>query len=250
MDLYPHPRLFSHHAPRPHPFSRLERRQKSMLPNAPFWAPALKMRSKCPVDNTIGELRAIFHSDGRNGPYNDMFANGNPATIKDYLHSITKNIQQYTWAPSRPFHRFSTNCPNSFVTSSSKLSLQTPPTQRYIFAQDAAFFCVDFFSGDRGSDKINSDQRSALPPSRSRLPFQASHWENFARQRHMFRCQSFWYFILCESMALNTYRTTPGMAEGKKMHSLRSSCSITLSMMGASMEEIEMHIGWTFAQNT
>lgn len=29
---------------------------------------------------------------------------------------------------------------------------KVPPVQRYIFARDAAFFCVDFFSGDRGSD--------------------------------------------------------------------------------------------------
>ena len=29
---------------------------------------------------------------------------------------------------------------------------KVPTVQRYIFARDPDFFCVDFFSGDRGSD--------------------------------------------------------------------------------------------------
>ena len=32
------------------------------------------------------------------------------------------------------------------------LSCNTAPLNRYIFARDLAFFCVDFFSGDRASD--------------------------------------------------------------------------------------------------
>ena len=35
-----------------------------------------------------------------------------------------------------------------------------------------------------------------------------------------------------------------GIANGETMHSFRSGCSITLSMLGASIEDIATHVGW------
>ena len=35
-----------------------------------------------------------------------------------------------------------------------------------------------------------------------------------------------------------------GIADGDTMHSFLSSCSITLSMLGTSIEDIPTHVGW------
>ena len=35
-----------------------------------------------------------------------------------------------------------------------------------------------------------------------------------------------------------------GIADGETMHSFCRSCSITLSMLGASIEDIATHVGW------
>lgn len=47
---------------------------------------------------------------------------------------------------------------------------------------------------------------------------------------------------------LHTHLTALGIAKGETMHSRRSGCSITLSMMAASMEQISTHIGWKSTQ--
>ena len=47
---------------------------------------------------------------------------------------------------------------------------------------------------------------------------------------------------------LHTHLTALGIAEGETMHSLRRGCSITLSMMGASLEQISTHMAWKSTQ--
>lgn len=43
---------------------------------------------------------------------------------------------------------------------------------------------------------------------------------------------------------LKTHLDHLGIADGETMHSFRSGCSITLSMLGASIEDITTHVGW------
>ena len=121
------------HAPRPHTFSCLERWERENyvhVPQCPLFGSHSKTLCKCPtrlaagtVDNIIGKLRAIFTSTGRKGPWNSLFGSGNPAcvkSVKEYLHFITKEQAAVHVSPKQAlrFLCFSTNCPNSFVTSS------------------------------------------------------------------------------------------------------------------------------------
>ena len=43
---------------------------------------------------------------------------------------------------------------------------------------------------------------------------------------------------------LKTHLDHLGIGDGEAMHSFRSGCSITLSMLGASIEDIATHVGW------
>ena len=43
---------------------------------------------------------------------------------------------------------------------------------------------------------------------------------------------------------LKTHPSHLGIADGETMHSFRSGCSITLSMLRASIEDIATHVGW------
>ena len=43
---------------------------------------------------------------------------------------------------------------------------------------------------------------------------------------------------------LKTHLDHLGIADGETMHSFHSGCSITLSMLGASLEDITTHVGW------
>ena len=43
---------------------------------------------------------------------------------------------------------------------------------------------------------------------------------------------------------LKTYLDHLGIADGEPMHSFCSSCSITRSVLGASIEDIATHVGW------
>ena len=43
---------------------------------------------------------------------------------------------------------------------------------------------------------------------------------------------------------LTSYLTSLGISEGETMHSFRSGCSITLSMLGVPLADIARHVGW------
>ena len=135
----------------------LKGKTKVHIPQCPLFGSHSKTSCKCPtrlaagtVDNIIGKLRAIFTSTGRNGPWNDLFGSGNPTcdnSVKEYLHFITK---EQTAAHVRPkqalplfFDKLSTLIRH--LISEAFSPSKVPPVQRYIFARDAAFFCVDFF---------------------------------------------------------------------------------------------------------
>ena len=130
----------------------------------PLFGTHSKNHCKCPtrlaaatVDSTIGKLRAIFNSAGRCGPWNELFCIGNPAndsSVQSYLQFITKEQTAAHISPKQAiplfFDKLSTL--TRYLVSKAYSPNDLTPIQRYIFARDAAFFCVDFFSGDRGSD--------------------------------------------------------------------------------------------------
>ena len=278
---------------------------KVHIPQCPLFGSHSKTPCKCPtrlaagtVDNIIGKLRAIFTSTGRNGPWNDLFGSGNPAcdnSVKEYLHFITK---EQTAAHVRPkqalplfFDKLSTLIRH--LISEAFSPSKVPPVQRYIFARDASFFCVDFFSGDRGSDlgRTLTKEVLLLPDGQGFLfrqtagkTLRGKDYKTFAIKKcqddHLCPVANLSrYFHLCKSMAvdlrdgylfrstdkhgrvstnpfvgstvaarLHTHLTALGIAEGETMHSLRRGCSITLSLMGASLEQISTHIGWKSTQ--
>ena len=117
-----------------------------------------KTLCKCPtrlaagtVDNIIGKLRAIFTSTGRNGPWNDLFGSGNPAcdkSVKEYLHFKTKEQAAAHVSSKQALPLFFDKLSKLIrhLISEAFSPSKVPTVQRYIFARDAAFFCVDFFS--------------------------------------------------------------------------------------------------------
>lgn len=131
---------------------------KVHVPQCPlFWSHS-KTLCKCPtrlaagtVDNIIGKLRAIFTSTGRNGPWNDLFGSGNPAcdkSVKEYLHFKTKEQAAAHVSSKQALPLFFDKLSKLIrhLISEAFSPSKVPTVQRYIFARDAAFFCVDFFS--------------------------------------------------------------------------------------------------------
>ena len=93
----------------------------------------------------------------RHGPCNELFCFGNPASdnsVQSYLQFVTKEQTAAHVSPKQAiplfFDKLST--PTRYLVSKAFSSGDLTPIQRYIFACDAAFFCTDFFSSDRGSD--------------------------------------------------------------------------------------------------
>ena len=137
---------------------------KVHTPQCPLFGTHSKRRCNCPtrlaagtVDSTIGKLRAIFNDAGRHGPWNELFCFGNPASdnsVQSYLQFVTKEQTAAHVSPKQAiplfFDKLSTL--TRYLVSKAFFSGDLTPIQRYIFARDAALFCTDFFSGDRGSD--------------------------------------------------------------------------------------------------
>jgi len=105
----------------------------------------------------IGKLRSIFNNAGRAGPWCDLLGTGNPAyyhSLKDYLRFLYQEQASSHVSPKHSVPIFLDKlwklCQH--LNHLAYLSCDTAPLNRYIFARDLAFFCVDFFSGDRASD--------------------------------------------------------------------------------------------------
>ena len=86
----------------------------------------------------------------RNGPWNDLFGSGNPAgdkSVKEYLHFITKEQAAANISSKQALPLFFDKLSKLIrhLISEAFSPSKVPPVQRYIFARDAAFFCVDFF---------------------------------------------------------------------------------------------------------
>ena len=130
----------------------------------PLFGSHSKKRCQCPVrlaagtvDGLIGKLRSIFNNAGRAGPWCDLLGTGNPAS-----HHSLKGYRRFLYQEQASSHVSPKQSVPIFLDKLWKLcqllnhlaylSCDTAPLNRYIFARDLAFFCVDFFSGDRTSD--------------------------------------------------------------------------------------------------
>ena len=162
-----------------------------------------------------------------------------------------------------------------------------------IFSRDLAFFCVDFFSGDRASDlgRTLTKEVLSLPDGEGLLFKQSIGKTLWGKDCHIFAIKKCPTSLLCPVSNLNRYvqlcklinvdltdgylfratnkrnrvsenpfigsavaaRLTSylehlGISEGETMHSFRSGCSITLSMLGVPLADIARHVGWKSIQ--
>ena len=108
------------------------------------------------VANLIGKLRSLFVESGRGGEWNDLLGIGNPAShhsVKQYLILIREEQARARITPKQAvplfFDKLLRLC--SFLKESI-FAPQILPLQRYIYARDLAFFCLELFAGDRASD--------------------------------------------------------------------------------------------------
>ena len=112
---------------------------------------------KCPrclaagsVDSLIGKLRAIYNRLGGFGHVNPVLH----SLIKEYLKFTREDQAGLVVTPKQAVPLFFTKFKSLIghfrkkIAASASLSL----VDKYILVRDAAFFVVDFFTGDRASD--------------------------------------------------------------------------------------------------
>ena len=228
--------------------------------------------------------------DPSDGPLS--FFSGNPANhprISHYLKSIREEQAQARVTPKQAVPLFF----DKFLALAShiKASLLQPgisPTSCFIYARDLAFFCLDFFSGDRASDlgRLKTHDVLSLPDNQGLL-FRHTFGKTLrGKHTHTFAVKPFpspscpianlkLYILLCDHMHVNLrhgflFRSTDKqgrvtdqpfvgsavtnrlkkylselqLEEGETAHSFRTGCSITLSLLGASLEDVAKHVGW------
>lgn len=108
------------------------------------------------VDSYMRKLRAIFHSIGRDGEWDQRLGLGNPAAdkmVKNYLRLVTAEQLQARISPKQATPFFVDKLAQLTDHIEQKLRSTTiSPTQRFILARDQAYFKAVFFSGDRPGD--------------------------------------------------------------------------------------------------
>lgn len=237
---------------------------------------------------------------GRNGPWYDLLGTGNPAyhqSLKDYLHFLYQEQASSHISPKQSVPIFLDKLLKlcDHLNAQAFLSHDIAPLSRYIFSRDLAFFCVDFFSGDRASDLGRTLTKEVLSlPNGEGLLFKQSIGKTLrGKDCHIFAIKKCPTSLLCpvSNLNLNRYvqlcklinvdltdgylfRATDkrnrvsenpligsavaarltsylehlGISEGETMHSFRSGCSITLSMLGVPLADIARHVGWKSIQ--
>ena len=160
------------------------------------------------------------------------------------------------------------------------------PLERYIVSRDLAFFCLDFYSGDRASDlgRVFTKDVLLLPGKQGLLFHHKFGKTPRGKDSNIFTVKKCPHdSIVCPVVNLTTYvkladlklqegflfrATDPkGRVSTKPflgftvanrlrlhlttlcetMHSFRSGCSITLSLLGASDDQVARH-GWKSVQ--
>ena len=155
-------------------------------------------------------------------------------------------------------------------------------------SRDLAFFCLDFYSGDRASDLGRVFTKEVLLlPGKQGLLFHHKFGKTLrGKDSNIFAVKKCPHdSIVCPAVNLTTYvkiklregflfratdpkgrvstkpflgstvanrlrlhLTTLKIHEGETMHSFRSGCSITLSLLGASDDQVARHVGWKSVQ--
>ena len=167
--------------------------------------------------------------------------------------------------------------------------------ERYTISRDLAFFCLDFYSGERASDLgcVYTKEVLLLPEDQGLLFHhtfgKTLRGKDSKNQFAVKRCPQ--DTVVCPVVNLTTYvkiadlmninlregflfratdpkgRVSPkpfvgstvanrlrlhltalNIDEGETMHSFRSGCSITLSLLGASDDQVASHVGWKSIQ--
>ena len=278
---------------------------KIHAPSCPNFGSHSKRQCHCPtrlaagtVNSTIGKLRVIFNSVGRTGDWSGL-SPGNPAahpSVKKYLVSISEEQAKARVSPRQAvpffFDKFAKLC--TYLRNRMFLS-SVSPLERYIISRDLAFFCLDFYSGDRASDlgRVYTKEVLLLPEDQGLLFHhtfgKTLRGKDSKNQFAVKRCPQ--DTVVCPVVNLTTYvkiadlmninlregflfratdpkgRVSPkpfvgstvanrlrlhlaalNIDEGETMHSFRSGCSITLSLLGASDDQVASHIGWKSIQ--
>ena len=245
------------------------------------------------IDNNIGKLRAIFKECGRGASWNDELHLGNPAahsSVKNYYSTVLEEQTLARALPSQAVPIFLDKL-KALCCHLRKLVV-TPDLKastRFILARDLAFFSVDFFSGDRGSDlgrvmsadvlyrdgdhgylfnqvfgktlRGNSSNVFGIKPvvgtpccPVANLRFYVS----LASKMSIDLGAGFLFRVLdphgnildCLFMGsaagnrLKKHLKELSLDEGETMHGFRSGCSITLSLLGISYDEVAKLVGW------
>ena len=108
------------------------------------------------IDNNTGKLRTIFKEAGRGSSWNDDLQLGNPASQSSVTNYHTMVLEEQVISgtfPKQAVPMFSDKL--NIICSYLRKQVVLPnikPISRFILARDLAFFSLDFFSGDRGSD--------------------------------------------------------------------------------------------------
>ena len=163
------------------------------------------------------------------------------------------------------------------------------PSDRYILSRDLAFFSLDFFSGDRGSDlgQVKSAVALHLQDGEGFLINQVFGKTLRGEGNNVFGIKQIpnspycpvtnlrYYLALAQKMSivlkegflfcvtdrrghvldkpflgsavanrLKKHLKDLQLCDGETMHSFRSGCSITLSLLGASYSDVSKHVGW------
>lgn len=275
---------------------------KVHLPQCRHFGVSGKARCPCPtrlaagtVDNLVGKLRSIFIEVGRGDCWNDILGMGNPAahhSVKQYLILMREEQAKARVCPKQAvpifFEKMSKLC---LYLRNLVFCKNASPVQRYLYARDLAFFCLDFYSGDRGSDlgRIFTKEIVSLPDGDGFLfrhtfgktlrgggKFNTFMIKKCPDPKTCPVANLSLYVKLCDLMSVNLregylfrvlnsknavsedpfvgsaianrlflHLRSAGIYNGETMHSFRSGCSITLSLLGVPSEDVARHVGWS-----
>ena len=245
------------------------------------------------VDNNIGKLRVIFRDVGRGSQWNDDLGLGNPAahhSVSRYTLSVQEEQAVARVFPVKAVPMFldklrilCLHLRNLIIAPLIK------PSQRYIFARELAFFSIDFFSGDRGSDlgRVKTVDILSSPGKDSFILNQVFGKTLRGNNSNVFGLKRIpgspycpvtnleYYVAIANKMSIKLhpgylFRVTDkygnitaapfigstianrlkkhlqdlGIYEGETMHSFRGGCSITLSLLGTTHQDVAKHVGW------
>ena len=173
-------------------------------------------------------MHSIFNSIGRSGDWSRL-SPGNPAahpSVNKHLASISEEQAKARVSPRQAvpffFDKFTKLC--AYLRNGSFL-LSIPSLERYLVSRDLAFFCLDFYSGDRASDlgRVYTKEALLLPGKQGLLFHHKFRTTLRGRHSNVFAVETCSHdSIVCPVVNLTTYIKLTDL-----MNSL-ASCSASL----------------------